>query len=177
VTVRFIEVACRLLLAVVFAAALVGKVTGREAFAAFVRSVRDMRVVPPRLARPAALASVATEALITVLLLVPVRWAGVVGFVLAAGLLAAFTAAIASSLRQGNRAPCRCFGVSATPLGPRHIVRNGALVATALLGLAIALTGGSVDVGAGVVAGVAGAFLGLVVAGLDDIVGLLRPAR
>lgn len=173
----YVEVGCRLLIAVVFAGALAGKVTSRASFAAFVASLRDMRVVPPRRTGAAAQASVATEALITGLMLVPVRLAGAVGFLLSAGLLVVFTAAIAQSLRQGNRAPCRCFGASSTPLGLRHIVRNAALVAVSLLGLSVALAGGPVDLAAGLVAGVAGLFLGVVVMRLDDILSLVRPSR
>jgi hypothetical protein len=172
----YIEVGCRLLIAVVFAGALAGKVTSRAAFTAFVASLRDMQVVPPRLTRAAARASVTTEALITVLMLVPVRLAGVLGFLLSAGLLVVFAAAIAQSLRQGNRAPCRCFGASSTPLGRRHIVRNAALIAVSLLGLGVALAGGPVDVVAGLVAAAAGLFVGAVVMRLDDIVSLFAPS-
>lgn len=59
----------------------------------------------------------------------------VYGFGLACSLLAAFTAAVGVALRRGRRAPCRCFGASSTPIGPRHLVRNTALLAIVVLGL------------------------------------------
>lgn len=52
----------------------------------------------------------------------------------AAALLTAFTALVATNLARGHRPPCACFGAwSRTPLGPRHLVRNGLLVAAAVL--------------------------------------------
>jgi uncharacterized membrane protein YphA (DoxX/SURF4 family) len=54
--------------------------------------------------------------------------------ILAVLLLVAFTALIVVRLAEGEHPPCACFGAwSATPIGPRHLVRNGALI---LLGLA-----------------------------------------
>ncbi|GLL02250.1 MauE/DoxX family redox-associated membrane protein [Dactylosporangium matsuzakiense] len=170
----YVEVGARLLLATVFAVALFGKVTGARAYAAFVDSLRQMRVLPAKAARPAAAASIATEAAVVVLLVLPWRWAAAAGFVLAAGLLAVFAAAIAMSLRGGNRAPCRCFGASATPLGKGHIVRNSVLIAIALAGLGAAAGAGAIAVPGAVVAGAAGLVVGIVVTAYDDIAALFR---
>ncbi|MFI5912132.1 MauE/DoxX family redox-associated membrane protein [Dactylosporangium sp. NPDC051541] len=174
----YLEVAARLLLATVFAVALFGKVTGGRAYAAFADSIARMRVLPARVARPAALASVVTEGAVVLLLVLPWRWAAVAGFVLAAGLLAVFAAAIAISLRGGNRAPCRCFGASATPLGRGHIVRNLILIVIALTGLAAAAAvgagAGAIAIPGAVVAGAAGLVAGIVVTAYDDIVTLFR---
>ncbi|MGD9998079.1 MAG: MauE/DoxX family redox-associated membrane protein [Ilumatobacteraceae bacterium] len=48
--------------------------------------------------------------------------------------LATFTALLARTLRQGRRPPCACFGAwSARPLGWHHVVRNGVLMALAVV--------------------------------------------
>jgi hypothetical protein len=145
----YVEVAARLLVATVFAVALAGKVGSGRAYRAFVDSLLQMRVVPVRAARPAAAASVAAE-------------------------VAVFAVAIAISLRGGNRAPCRCFGASATPLGRRHIVRNTVLVVIALAGLASAAGGSAVAVPGAVVAGGAGLVSGILVTAYDDIAALFQ---
>ena len=176
----YLEVAARLLVGTVFVVALAGKVRGAGAYAAFEASLRQMRVVPEALVRPAAAASLAAEAAVVALLAVPREWAGLAGFALAAGLLSVFAAAIALSLRGGNRAPCRCFGASATPLGRGHIARNAVLVAITLAGL-IAAAGpgapGSLASTAGpgaIVAGGAGLVVGIIVTAYDDVVALFR---
>jgi uncharacterized membrane protein YphA (DoxX/SURF4 family) len=51
--------------------------------------------------------------------------------------LFAFTALIGLRLAQGRRPACACFGAwSATPIGPMHLVRNGALIVLAVVALA-----------------------------------------
>lgn len=171
----YVEVASRLLLATVFAIALAGKVSSRAAWTAFEESLRAMAVVPaPRVAL-AAKGSVATETAIVVLLLVPARAAGMAGFVLAAGLLAVFTYAITTVVRRKQAISCRCFGASTTPLSVRHIVRNSALIAVALLGAVATAGTTAAQLPAAVLAGVVGAVIGMLVAVLDDLVALLRP--
>jgi uncharacterized membrane protein YphA (DoxX/SURF4 family) len=57
--------------------------------------------------------------------------------VVALVLLVAFTGLIARRLSQGERPPCACFGAwSATPIGPSHLLRNGALIVLAIVALA-----------------------------------------
>ena len=52
-------------------------------------------------------------------------------------LLVAFSALIARLLRRGEHPPCACFGSwSLGPIGPRHLVRNAALLALAIVALA-----------------------------------------
>lgn len=54
--------------------------------------------------------------------------------VAAAGLLAVFTALLATRLAQGRRPPCACFGSrSERPIGPGSVVRNVVLAALALV--------------------------------------------
>ncbi|HET9140864.1 MauE/DoxX family redox-associated membrane protein [Actinophytocola sp.] len=171
---HYLDVAARFLLGTVFLVAVVGKVSSKAAFAAFTGSLTRMAVLPPRAAGPAARVTVVLEALTVVLLAVPVELAAAAGFVVAGGLLAAFTVAIGLSLRTGNRAPCRCFGASSTPLGPRHIVRNGLLIAVAAAGLLGLAAAGESDLAGTVVAALAGLIAGAAVAALDDIVELVR---
>jgi len=175
--VRYAELACRLCLLTVFVVALAGKLSGKDAFAAFTRSLRQMSVIPQGTVAVAARASVAAEALVIVLLAIPLRGAGAAGFAVAAGLLAVFTGAIVLSLRRGNVAPCRCFGASSTPLGARHVVRNVVLISLALLGFGAALAPGPADLAGLLVAGAAGVVAGVTVTAFDDIAALLRPAR
>ncbi|MET9413954.1 MauE/DoxX family redox-associated membrane protein, partial [Streptomyces klenkii] len=130
------------LIGVVFLASSAGKAAGRRSFDRFVSSVAGMQVVPVRRARPVARTVVAAEGAVCVSLTVPVPAATVVGLAIAAVLLAVFTAGITLSVRRGVRAPCRCFGASPAPLGPRHIVRNLALTAAAVTGAAAAGAGG-----------------------------------
>ena len=154
---RAVEVACRLLIAAVFVAALAGKASSRLAYSGFVRSLREMAVLPADAVRTAALLSVLTEALVVVLMLTPFRLAAMAGFVVAAGLLAVFTMVIARSLRRGDRTPCRCFGVATTPLGREHIVRNIGLIAVCAVGAASTLSGGQLHLGLGADCGIRGA--------------------
>jgi len=52
----------------------------------------------------------------------------------AVGLLVVFTVLIARRLAAGEHPPCACFGAwSASPIGWRHLVRNGALLALGAL--------------------------------------------
>ena len=62
------------------------------------------------------------------------RVAPVVFAVMALALLALFTALITVRFAQGKRPPCACFGSwSARPLGWRHLLRNGVLMALAVV--------------------------------------------
>ncbi|MFH8790772.1 MauE/DoxX family redox-associated membrane protein [Streptomyces roseoverticillatus] len=165
------------LIGAVFLASSAGKLTGRRAFDRFVSSVAGMRVVPFRSARSVARAVVAAEGAVCVSLAVPVPAATVVGLAIAAGLLAVFTAGIALSVRRGVRTPCRCFGASQAPLGPRHIIRNLALTAAAVTGAAAVTAGGTATPGGVAVAVLGGLLLGALVAALDDILDLFRPVE
>jgi uncharacterized membrane protein YphA (DoxX/SURF4 family) len=55
---------------------------------------------------------------------------------LALATLLAFSALIAVRLAAGDHPPCACFGAwSASPIGPRHLVRNGVLMLLTLLAM------------------------------------------
>lgn len=116
--------ACRIVLAVVFAVAGVSKLSApiatREGLTDF--------GVPSRLVGLLAILLPATEILVAIGLLAPstMVW-GAVG---AVGLLAAFSAGIALNLLAHNRPECHCFGnVHSAPIGPTSLFRNALLAA------------------------------------------------
>ncbi len=113
---------CRILLAGVFLAALVGKVRSASAYREFAGSVVRLGLFSRRVSRVCAAVVVGVELLVLVLL-VPPRTVPA-GFLAAVLLLGAFAAGIVLALRVGNSAPCRCFGASSAPLGRVHVVRN-----------------------------------------------------
>lgn len=175
----YVALGIRALIGAVFLASSIGKVTGRGAFGRFVSSVGDMRVVPRHRARAVARTVVCAEFAVWPALMAPVPAVVVAGFAVAAGLLVVFAAGITLSMRRGARTPCRCFGVSASPLGPRHIARNLALTVLAVIGAATVLGSGQAvpaDPGGAVVAVSGGLLLGALVAVLDDVLDLFRPA-
>lgn len=172
---RYVEVAIRALLAVVFVAAFLGKAWGRASYPAFVRSLRQMNVVPEAILRPVAALTVTAEAAVVPLLLVPSRWTGTAGFALAGVLLATFTAVVARTVHGERRTPCRCFGASEEPLGGRHVIRNAALTLAAGLGLATSAAPGELQWAAASLAILAGMLAGALVAAFDDLVALYRP--
>jgi hypothetical protein len=73
--------------------------------------------------------------LATAAALVAVPYSSVPSFV-AVGLLAVFTGAVIGNLSRGRRPPCPCFGAGASdvPISARTVVRNGWLLALAVLG-------------------------------------------
>lgn len=163
-----------MLIGVVFAVSATSKLTGRAAFVDFAASVRRMKLLPAALVRPAAAAVVAIEVGIVGLLAVPVRSAAIAGFIIATGLLTAFTAAIVSVTVRRIDTTCRCFGRSVTPLGPRHVARNGVLLTVAVLGLVAAVIGSPAAGPMLVVAGLTGLVVGALVTTFDDLMFLFE---
>ncbi|HWO63035.1 MAG TPA: MauE/DoxX family redox-associated membrane protein [Umezawaea sp.] len=163
----YATVAVGWVLVVVFALSSVGKVRGPAAFA---ESVRDLGG-PGHPAIPVLV--VVAEMAVAVLLVLPSRTAATAGFVLAAGLLAVFTAVVARVVRQDRATPCRCFGATTTPLGRQHVVRNLVLTACALTG-ALGPPAPPLDAGA-VFAAAFGVLAGLLVAMSDHLVALFTP--
>lgn len=133
--VSVVGIGCCWLLGAVFVVSAVGKLRSGAALRAFTASVADMKVVPAAAVAPVGIAVPALEAVAAVLLFVPAT--AVLGCVLALVVLAAFTIGIAVVLRRGTVASCRCFGVTERPFRVRHLVRNGVLVAVALVGAAV----------------------------------------
>ena len=91
--------------------------------------------VPTRLVAPTAFVLPGAE-LATAVALVVFPYSAVPAFV-AIGLLALFTGAVLANLAQGRHPPCPCFGAtSPAPLSARTIVRNGWLLALAVMATA-----------------------------------------
>ncbi|WP_432948294.1 MauE/DoxX family redox-associated membrane protein [Kribbella sp. CA-253562] len=173
-SVEYLQFGCQVLLGGVFAVSAGSKLYSRTAFADFTGATARLTGAGAGRARQLAVVVVAAEVAVVLALILPalVLW----GFALGIGLLAVFSAAIVRSLRKGQRASCRCFGASDSPLGKHHVVRNAALAAFGALGIAAGLSGGtsSLDFGpAGVVA--FAALIGVaLIARLDDLIGLFR---
>jgi methylamine utilization protein MauE len=161
---------CQCVLLLVFAVSVVSKVRDRASFLAFRAATRAL--LPPAAAaaaRPVAVTVVVVEVSAVVTLAVPAT--GPVGLLLSAGLLAAFTAAIGAALRRGTTAACRCFGASTTPLGARHLVRNGVLIVLAGVPLLTGAQPGGDPVALALAAGVA-VVVALLVISFDVLVDL-----
>ncbi|MGW6934577.1 TlpA family protein disulfide reductase [Lentzea sp. NPDC054927] len=124
-----VDLFARVLLAVVFLVAFAGKVRGRQVFAEFRDSVAA--VAPWLPARLVAVAILVGEAVVVVLLAVPGTR---LGYAAVIALLAVFCGGILVAIYAGEPVRCRCFGADGDVLGPRHLVRNGALIAVALAG-------------------------------------------
>ncbi|MEV6928530.1 MauE/DoxX family redox-associated membrane protein [Dactylosporangium sp. NPDC051485] len=166
----YVETACRCVLGIVFAVSALSKVRGRAAWSRFTASVAALAPAPRTATRPLAAAVVAAEgAIVLALAAGPVA---PVGFAMAIGLLAAFTAAIVRAYRRERRVPCACFG-SGRPVGPRHVVRNGILAAVGLAGLVTAGGGPIRPAGAGI-ALAAGLLCGLLLITFDDVADLFE---
>ncbi|MGW4369914.1 MauE/DoxX family redox-associated membrane protein [Nocardia takedensis] len=132
----------RLVLGVVFGLSAWGKFVDG---AATRTAVADFGV-PLRWAPAVAVALPILEAAVAVGLLIP--WAALVAAALAVAVLAVFTAAILRLLARGERPACSCFGASsAVPIGPVTVVRNVALLASAVLALVGTIARPGVPVG------------------------------
>ncbi len=101
--------------------------------AAFVATVRDFGLLPPRLAAPVAAILLAMESAVAVLLLLGAAMQ--IAAIAALILLGAFSIALMHTLSQGRRVACRCFGgLSTEPATWIAVVRN------VLLAIAAAVT-------------------------------------
>jgi len=165
----YLLVSARALLGAVLLVSAGSKTRGRAAFAGFAAWLGQLTVVPANRIKPVAVLVVAAEAVAVPLLAIPAT--AILGLALAAGLMVMFAAAIGAVTRRGVSVPCRCFGVSARPLGAAHVTRNILLAAVA----AAAAVAASVSRGSG--PGASGTALALltgiaaaaVIVRLDDI--------
>ncbi len=100
----------------------------------FVAAARAFGVIPPRIARGAALSIIGAELGCAAALLSGLATGAALPA--AAILLASFTAILVRALGQGRRVPCRCFGpFSSRPASWATVARNVVLLATSLAGL------------------------------------------
>jgi hypothetical protein len=168
----YVALTCRVVMAVTFGVSACSKARSRAAFLDFVGWLGGIAPVSRRTATPVAGALVITEIVVACAMVVPASARP--GLMLAALLLTVFAVGIFRALRQGVRAPCKCFGTSTTPLGWPQIVRNVLLVVVALTG-AVTLNGdGGMAIAGIVLSLVAGLLLVLPVVFYDDLAFLLQ---
>ncbi len=174
---QVLDAACRGLLLVVFAVAVVGKAASGSRRRSFAASLAGFGV-GPRARDPVAAAVIAGE-LVTVALL---AIAPASGYAAAAAVLIVMTLAIARAIASGAPAVCRCFGGSDSALGLHHVVRNALLVGVSALALVASSSGAGASLAdaASWLAALAGAAAGALVTRWDDIVyalGFAAPRR
>ncbi|MEV4515562.1 MauE/DoxX family redox-associated membrane protein [Dactylosporangium sp. NPDC049525] len=163
----YVAFGAQVLLSVTFAVAAVAKLRDLAGFReSLVRLLPAAHKLTAGISMAAAVAVPVAELTTAVLLVVP--GAATAGTVAALVMTAGFTAVVGLALRRGDRAPCRCFGVSTRRLGPQHLLRNVLLMVFAALGL----TGGGTEPTGLIVAGFAGVVGALLVVWADDIAGL-----
>lgn len=124
-----LDLFARVLLAVVFLVAVAGKLRTKKGFAEFRDSITA--IAPWLPARPIAVSVLTGEIAAVALLAVP---GTKTGYALVVALLAAFCAVIARNILSGQSVRCRCFGADGDVLGPKHLLRNGLLIAVAVIG-------------------------------------------
>jgi hypothetical protein len=171
----FLAVFARTLLGVVFALALAGKLRNRRSFTQFAASLHEIGWLPGPARAAAPFAVVAVEGVSVLLLAVPATVPA--GFVLALLTLAAFTASVGWSLRQGQTVRCQCFGTDSGPMGASQVARNCVLLAVAAAGLLARLAGPSSAAPAGIaVAAACGAVSAVLVVRWDDLRFVFSPS-
>jgi hypothetical protein len=129
----YVDIACRSLLAAVFACSAVAKLRSRARFRRFRSWLRALPLpVVRRHSGVVAAAMAGTE--IAVVALTAVPGTGLAGFAVAAAALAVFVTGTVVAILRGSTAPCECFGSSGAPLAMRHVARDTALLAVAVAG-------------------------------------------
>lgn len=162
---------CRILIALVFALSLVGKIRN---VGAFQESIADFELLPAQASRAAAWIFLVGEALVVVLLLIG-GVALAAGFGLAILLLAVFSTALLLILRRKRQVVCNCFGRADQQITAYDVVRNGLLIAGCLAGLfALQSAGGGVSAAELIVVGLMAAAGSALVTNLADIAETLR---
>ncbi|MET8910433.1 MauE/DoxX family redox-associated membrane protein [Micromonospora sp. NPDC004551] len=171
----------------VFAASAWSKLRSRAAQRAFADSLRPLPLLPGRLVGPAAAAVTGAEAAIVLglgwsLVAALAGWPGAravatLVLLVTSLLLAVLTTGVVLAVRRRTGARCACFGAAERPLGRRHVVRNGLLLAGVAVGLVDAIVGSAhrpapAGAAVAVLAGVLGA---AVLIRLDDLVELFLP--
>jgi hypothetical protein len=158
------------LIGLVFAVAAVTKVRSPSAYREFASWLAALPV-PMAANRALPAAFIAAEVAIVALVAVPV--AATAGLLLAAGCLAVMTAGTAVIVKRGARVSCQCFGPSSSPLGARHVVRDGVLLVIALV--AALGTRGSTVTPAGIALSLVAALIGATfLVFSDDLIALLE---
>jgi uncharacterized membrane protein YphA (DoxX/SURF4 family) len=127
--------AARCLLATVFAVAALTKLRSASGFRRFSTTLQKLTALPERQAVRVAVGLIVGEALLTVLITLPL--APRAGFALATVFLLMFIGAVVRAVRRGVFAECRCFGDRSSVLSYPVLVRNALLLAIAAPGVVI----------------------------------------
>jgi uncharacterized membrane protein len=164
----FLAISLRVLLGLVFALALGGKLRSRRSFADFAASLHELGWLPRPARTAAPFAVVAVEGISILLLAVPATVP--FGFGLAFGTLAVFTASVGWSLRRGDTVRCQCFGADSGPMGGSQVARNCVLLVAAAVGLVASAAGSASATPVGTAVAVAGgAIAAILVVRWDDL--------
>jgi hypothetical protein len=129
--------ACRCVLGLVFAVSAVSKVRSQAAWRSLGTWLAGMPFRPLRL-KGMPLTLVLAEAAVVAL----VAAAPLAGLISGAVLALTLTVGLYLVVRSGSRQPCLCFGTSSEPAGSQHVLRNGVLLALAVVGSVCAGTTG-----------------------------------
>lgn len=163
---------CRLTLLAVFAWAIVGKALDVTAFR---EAVVDFRVLPSSWSRAIAWVFLGAEIIVVLCLLSGLAPLLLVGFLLAASLLLAFSIALSTTLLRRMRVVCNCFGRTVRYVSPYDVLRNGLLLLCALAGLWLLRLPMPPTSGADfVLIGLIAICAGIVISNLADIIETLR---
>jgi hypothetical protein len=160
----------RLLLALVFGVAVVGKLRTRRAFTEFTDSLKGLVFVSDAAGFPVAVAIAGLETISVVAL--AINDTVQAGFALSAITLGALTAGIGVALLSQSQIECRCFGADGGTLSVRHLTRNALLLALAIGGFAssVAWSGrGDAPQHAVLAAAAVGVLLGALIVRWDDL--------
>jgi hypothetical protein len=165
----------RALLVVIFATAVVTKVSGRARFEDFSAWIRQLPLGAAR-AFPMQTAALTVGCELAVVLMLLLPWTAEAGLALGAAVLVTFSAVSVEIVRRGIRTPCRCFGASRRPLTLEHACRDtvlaGVAIAAAVLGGFGAATS-SAPAGAEVLVAVGAVFSAIAFVVWDDLAFLL----
>jgi hypothetical protein len=122
----WLAAACRLYIAVVLAAALLGKAASPSTFR---ETIAGLPLLPERAAGVAAFAVIGAEAAILVAVAVAPR----AGIAAAIAMFALFWLVILAALAGRRPMVCNCFGGAGRPVSWLDLVRNGMLIGASTL--------------------------------------------
>lgn len=162
---------CRVVLALVFALSVGGKIIDIRAFQ---EAITDFRLLPPGWSRAAAWGFVLAESAVVVSMVVggPTL---VAGFLLALALLSVFSLALVVALRRDTRVSCNCFGRTERRISPYDVLRNALLALCALTGAwALSVPLQSAPIAGTALVGLMAACFAVFVTNLKDVIETLR---
>jgi len=133
--VSLLLVWCRLVLGMVFALSLIGKLRDIQAFR---QAIRNFRLLPGGMIGIVSMLILGGELLVVLGITLGGRWL-FPAFLLAMLVLIVFSAAMASVLARQIQTTCQCFGTSDKLVTVSDLWRNGGFLCCALSGCALTL--------------------------------------